>query len=50
MDIKNLSPENKIKLIIAEQIIIFKENGNFKGVEERLNMLNLKIIQNTESI
>ena len=45
MIIENLSAENKIKLIIADQIVIFKEKLNFKSVEERLNMLDLHTIK-----
>ena len=44
MTIENLSSENKIKLIIAEQAVLLKDKQDFEGVEKRLNMLEL--IQN----
>ena len=43
--IKNLSVENKLKLIISEQIAIFKEKNDFKKLEDRLNMLKLHTIE-----
>ena len=45
MDIKNLSAENKIKLIISEQVVALKEKGDFENVEKRLNMLDLHTIK-----
>ena len=45
MDIENLSAENKIKLIIAEQVVILKEKQDFESVEKRLNMLDLHIVK-----
>ena len=45
MSIENLSAENKIKLIIADQIVIFKEKQDFKSVEKRLNMFDLHTIK-----
>ena len=46
MGIENLSAENKIKLIIAKQIVVLSETENFELLTERLNMLNLKHIHN----
>lgn len=42
MKIEELSAENKVKLIIAEQIVIFKEKGEFEPLKKRLDMLNLE--------
>ena len=45
MNIENLSTENKIKLIIAEQTLVFKEKQDFESVEKRLNMLDLHTVE-----
>ena len=45
MRIEDLSAENKIKLIIAEQIVTFKEKKDFEMVEKRLNMLDLHTVE-----
>lgn len=45
MDIENLSAENIIKLIIAEQVVILKEKMDIESVEKRLNMLDLHIVK-----
>jgi hypothetical protein len=45
MEIENLSPENKIKLIIADQIVTLKEKKDFESVEKRLNMLDLHTVK-----
>ena len=45
MNIENLSADNIIKLIIAEQIVVLKEKQDFEGVEKRLNMLELHYIK-----
>lgn len=45
MRIEDLSAENKIKLIIAEQIVILKEKQDFESVEKRLNMLDLHTVE-----
>ena len=45
MEIKSLSAENKIKLIIAEQVVILKEKSDFENVEKRLDMLDLHTIK-----
>ena len=45
MKIENLSVENKIKLIIAEQTLMFKEKQDFESVEKRLNMLDLHTVE-----
>ena len=45
MNIENLSADNIIKLIIAEQIVVLKEKQDFEGVEKRLNMLELHHIK-----
>lgn len=45
MKIEDLSAENKIKLIIAEQIVILKEKSDFENVEKRLDMLDLHTVE-----
>lgn len=45
MKIENLSAENKIKLIIADQIVTLKEKRDFESVEKRLNMLDLHTVK-----
>ena len=45
MRIEDLSAENKIKLIIAEQIVILKEKSDFENVEKRLDMLDLHTVE-----
>ncbi len=45
MRIEDLSAENKIKLIIAEQIVILKEKSDFENVEKRLDMLHLHTVK-----
>jgi hypothetical protein len=45
MKIENLSAENKIKLIIAEQVVVLKEKQDFESVEKRLNMLGLHTVK-----
>jgi hypothetical protein len=45
MKIENLSAENIIKLIIAEQAVVFKEKQDFESIEKRLNMLDLHTIE-----
>jgi hypothetical protein len=45
MKIENLSAENKIKLIIAEQVVVLKEKQDFESVEKRLNMLDLHTVK-----
>ena len=45
MNIENLSADNIIKLIIAEQIVVLKEKQDFEGVEKRLNMLDLHTVE-----
>lgn len=42
MDIENLSAENKLKLVIAEMIVINKQKGDFETMLKRLDMLCLK--------
>ena len=42
--IKNISFDNIIKLVIAEQIVGFKNKGDYKTMEKRLNMLALHIV------
>jgi hypothetical protein len=45
MKIENLSAENKIKLIISEQALVFKEKQDFESLEKRLNMLDLHTVK-----
>lgn len=42
--IKALSDDNKLILLIAEQIAVLKETDNYEMLLNRLNMLSLKHI------